>query len=114
MTMVTVAKGLRRGAVALIGVYRLSTPGEKRWDELSVESVITPYDTFSPRAAKCRGLSEGRRHNLGVNSFAKNTVATSNYPYDAYDVYELSYCRPFVMRLRTLRMHRTLVFNFAP
>ena len=42
---------------------------------------------------------------------AKNKVATLNYPYDAYDVYELSYCWPFVMRLRTLRTHRTLVFN---
>ena len=48
-----------------------------------------------------------------INSYcnAKNKVATSNYPYDAYDVYELSYCWPFVMRLRTLRTHRTLVFN---
>ena len=36
-------------------------------EALSAESVITHYDTFSPGAAKCRGLSEGRRrHKLHI------------------------------------------------
>ena len=37
-------------------------------EALSAESVITHYDTFSLRAAKCRGLSEdSRRHKLHIS-----------------------------------------------
>ena len=72
------------------------------------------YGALRSIAAYVRTSCTYVRSDSPINSYmcnAKNKAATSNYPYDVYDVYELSYCRPFAMRPRTLRTERTLIFN---
>ena len=99
-------KGLRRGAVAFIW---LSTPREKRQDALSAESVITHYDTFSLKAAKCRGLSEGYAHIYGVLRLIAVYVRTQQIPF------KLVYTSEYKIRQQPqiIRTMRTMCTSLA-